>query len=130
MVRGTIRQRSKVRKDSWTVQIFLGPDPKTGKKRYHSEAVKGTKALAERRRTELLRQLDTGAFVEPSHLTVGEYLEQWLRDSCRGRVSSRTLEGYRGNLDRYLIPKLGSIPLEKLTPKPKSTERLALGLLQ
>ena len=117
MARGTIRQRSKVRKDSWTVQIFLGPDPKTGKKRYHSEAVKGTKALAERRRTELLRQLDTGAFVEPSHLTVGEYLEQWLRDSCRGRVSSRTLEGYRGNLDRYLIPKLGSIPLEKLTPK-------------
>jgi hypothetical protein len=46
MARGTVRQRSKVRKDSWTVQVYTGVDPKTGKKHYHSEAVKGTKALA------------------------------------------------------------------------------------
>ena len=65
----------------------------------------------------MLRQMDTGTFVEPSRLTVGEYLEQWLRDSCKGRVSNRTLEGYKGNLDRYLIPKLGFIALDKLTPK-------------
>ena len=46
MARGTIRQRSTVRKDSWTVQVYTGVDPETGKKHYHSEAVKGTKALA------------------------------------------------------------------------------------
>ena len=49
MSRGNIRQRSRVRKDSWTVQVFLGVDPETGKKRYHSEAVRGSKADAERR---------------------------------------------------------------------------------
>ena len=117
MARGTIRQRSKVRKDSWTVQIYTGVDPKTGKKQYHSEAVKGTKALAQRRLTELLRDVDTGTFAEPTRLTVAKYLEQWLRDSAGPRVSSRTLESYRGNLDRYLGPKLGRIPLEKLTPR-------------
>ena len=65
MARGIIRQRSKVRKDSWTVQVYTGVDPKTGKKRYYSEAVKGTKTLAQRRLTELLRETDTGIFVEP-----------------------------------------------------------------
>ena len=60
MSRGTVRQRSKVKKDSWTVQIYLGVDPTTGKKRYRSESVKGTMAIAQRRLTELLRQLDTG----------------------------------------------------------------------
>ena len=90
-------------------------DPKTGRKRYHSEAVKGTKALAQRRLTELLRQVDTGALVEPSRLTVGEYLEQWLRDSVKGRVSNRALEGYRGTVARSLFPKVGKAPLEKFT---------------
>ena len=117
MARGTIRQRSRVRKDSWTVQIYLGTDPTTGKKRYHSEAVKGTKAKAERRRTELLRQVDTDSFVEPSGLTVGEYLLKWLRESVKGRVKNRTYEGYEGNVRRYLVPRLGAIRLEKLTSR-------------
>lgn len=81
MARGTIRQRSKVRKNSWTVQIPLGRHPETGKPRFHSEAVKGPKALAERRRNELLHQLDTGTLAKPSRLSVAAYLEQWLTDT-------------------------------------------------
>ena len=112
MARGTVRQRSIVRKDSWTVQVYTGVDPETGKKHYHSEAVKGAKALAQRRLSELLREVDTGNFVEPTRLTVAEYFKQWLGNSAGPRVFSRTLESYRGNLDRYLGPKLGRIPLE------------------
>ena len=44
---------------------FLRVDPETGKKRYHSEAVRGSKADAERRLTELQRELDIGAFSPP-----------------------------------------------------------------
>ena len=44
-----------MRKDSWTVQVYMGVDPKTGQKRYHSEAVKGTKATAQRTLTQLIR---------------------------------------------------------------------------
>ena len=98
MARGTARQRSKVRKDSWTVQVYLDVDPETGRKRYHSEAVKGAKALAQRILTELLREMNTGALADHSRLTVGEYLERWLPDSVKGRVSSRTLEEYRGTV--------------------------------
>ena len=92
-------------------------DPETGKKRYYPEVVKGTKAQAERRMTELLRQIDTGSLALPRKITVGEHLEQWLRDYAEAHVRTRTLEGYRGNLDRYILPKLGGIPLEKLTPR-------------
>ena len=128
MARGIIRQRSKIRKDSWTVQVYMGVDPKTGKKRYHSVAVRGTKALAQRRLTELLRQIDLGTFKEPSRVTVSEYLEQWLSKSVKGRVSNRTLQSYRGNVDRYLIPKLGKCPLEKLTAR--QVEQMESELLQ
>ena len=59
MSTGNIRQRSKVRPDSWMVQVYIGRDETTGKKRYYSESVTGTKSLAQKRLTQLLRELDT-----------------------------------------------------------------------
>ena len=59
MSTGNIRQRPKVRPDSWIVQVYIGRDETTGKKRYRSESVKGTKSLAQKRLTQLLRELDT-----------------------------------------------------------------------
>ena len=74
MIRGTIRQRSKIKKDPWNIQIYLGVNPTPGGKRYHSETIKGTMTQAQRRLTELLHQLDTSTYSEPTHLTVAEYL--------------------------------------------------------
>ena len=110
MARGSIRQRSKIRKDSWTVQVYLGVDSLFGNKRYLSESVKGPKANAERRMTELLREIDTGSYSEPSRVTVAEYLKEWL--GLKVNVSQRTLEGYEGNVERYIIPMIGNITLE------------------
>ena len=116
MARGSIRQRSKVRKDSWTVQAYMGRDPSTGKKRYRSEAVRGTRAQAERRLTEILREIDMGSSVpKPSGLTVGEYLEGWLRDPMEARVRLRTLEGYQLHVRGNIVPRIGAVPLGRLT---------------
>ena len=117
MPRGHIRQRSSKYKDSWTVYLYLGVDPDSGKKRYKTEVVRGTKREAQKRLTELLGQLDTGTYVEPSRETVENFLGQWFRDYAETHVRQRTLEGYRGNLDRYIIPALGSIALEKLAAR-------------
>ena len=117
MARGSIWERPEVRKDSWTIQVYISRDPGTGHKRYHSEAVRGTKVQAQRRLPELLHQLDSGTFTEPSALTVGEYLEQWYRGYVQTHARQRTQEGYRGILDCYLFPKLGSKALQKLSPK-------------
>ena len=48
MARGHIRQRSKKNKDSYTVYIYLGVDPVTGRKKYKTEVVHTGKRDAEK----------------------------------------------------------------------------------
>ena len=118
MPRGHLRQRSP---GSWTIDLYVGIDPRTGKKRYHTETVRGPKANAQRRLNELVYQLDTGTFTRPSRETVAEFLRGWLRDYAETNVSERTLEGYRGNVDRYIVPALGLVPLARLSPRHVQT---------
>lgn len=57
-----------------------------------------------------------GVFVEPAAMSVNEYLDRWLRDAARPRVSRRTADGYAGLLDRYIRASLGHKQLDKLQP--------------
>lgn len=51
----------------------------------------------------------------PSHkLTVEVWLQRWLEDQLDTRHT--TLTRYRGLVEKYMIPFLGKIPLEKLEP--------------
>ena len=117
MARGYIRQRSKVRKDSWSIQVFLGVDPETKKRRYYNESVRGSRSEAERRLTELLHEMDGGSLVRTPDLTFGAFLEEWYRDYVSTSVRARTAQGYRENMDRYVIPSLGGVPLDRLAPR-------------
>jgi integrase len=49
--------------------------------------------------------------------TTGEFLEWWLRELLPGTVRDRTVEGYRGYVERYMKPAFGSVPLVKLGPE-------------
>ncbi len=109
-----IRKRGK---NSYAIFISLGKDPLTGKYNYHWETVRGTKKEAERRRTELLHQLDTGTFIKPSKTTFAEYLGRWLSDYARPNISPRSYERYAGIIKKYLIPEMGDIPLTQLKPE-------------
>ena len=123
MARGHLRQRSP---GSWTIDLYLGIDPVTGKKRYKSETVRGTKAQAERRRNELVHQLDTGAYVEPAKETVAQFLQTWLRDYAEVSVKPDTYEGYRSQVNTHLVPALGQIPVRNLAPRHIQTFESAL----
>ena len=72
-MKGHIRERGK----NWVVVVDLGKDS-TGKRRQHWETVKGPKRDAQRRLREILASVETGAYVKPSHLTLGEWLQEWL----------------------------------------------------
>jgi integrase len=48
-------------------------------------------------------------------LTVAEWLEQWLAGKRKLRDSAR--RSYRQHLDHYLVPLLGPLPLDRLTPE-------------
>jgi len=109
-----IRKRSK---NSYEIFISQGKDPDTGKYNYHWETVRGTKKEAEKRRTELLHQLDTGTFIKPSKTTFAEYLERWLQDYVKPELSPRSYERYTGIIKKYFIPEMGNIPLTQLKPE-------------
>ena len=109
-MRGHITKRSK---GSYSIVLDQGRDPSTGKRRQQWVSVKGTKKDAERKLTDLVHQLDTGVFVKASKSTVGEFVEQWLRDYAQPNVRPRTLESYRERA-RHLIEDLGMIPLSEL----------------
>src|SRR5436309_4476157 len=50
-----------------------------------------------------------------TELRTGDYLSQWLRHS-RGRLRSKTFEGYQGVIRLYATPGIGEIPLCRLHP--------------
>ncbi|MEW6045890.1 MAG: tyrosine-type recombinase/integrase [Bacillota bacterium] len=112
-MRGHIRKRAK---DSWSVVVELPRDPETGRRRQKWVTVKGTKRDAERVLAEMVAEIERGTYVEPSKLTVAEYLDMWLRDCASASVRPTTLEGYEVMVRRHLMPELGDILLPRLTP--------------
>jgi integrase len=103
--------------NSYSIVLNLGKDPATGKRKQQWMAVKGSRKDAEKRLSEMLHQLDTGTFMKPSAIKLGEYLEQWLRDYCKPNLSPRTTETYDYIVHTHLIPALGQIPLTELKPQ-------------
>ena len=112
-MRGSIVKRSK---GSWTIILNLGRDPATGKRKQQWVSVKGTKKEAEKKLAELHHQMDTGSFIKPSKLKVGDFLKQWLNDYVNTHVRAATAEGYRIIVECHLIPNLGAIVLSELKP--------------
>ncbi len=109
---GHIRQRSA---KSWEVRYSLGSDPATGKRRIVTTTVRGDRKAAERELRRLLRTVDTGEHVDPTRLTVRDWLARWL-DTVAAEVSPKTHERYSEVIKNFLAPALGNLPLAKLVP--------------
>ena len=112
MSRGHIRQRSE---NSWAIILYTGTDAE-GKPRQKWHSVKGTREDAERRLTEILRQMDTYTYLDPGKITLADYLHQWQKDYCELNLAQNTLVRYKGIIKNHLIPNLGHHPLVKLQP--------------
>lgn len=110
--RGSIEARGK---GKWLIRAHLGTDPATGKRKYTSQTVTGGKKDANEALTKMLREVDTGTFIEPSRQTVAEYLTFWLDHIERQEVSPRTLDDHRRTLRRYVFPALGHLRLDRLS---------------
>ena len=109
---GHVRERSP---GSFELRYFLGTDPATGKRKYATATVKGSRKDAEKELRRLLRALDTGEHVEPSRLTVRDWLATWL-GAVQQEVSPKTHERYGEIVNHFLVPALGNLPLAKLAP--------------
>jgi len=93
-VKGHLRKRGE---RSYELIVYLGRDPKTGKKQYQTHSVKGTKRKAESELARIVNDLQTGGYVSPVKLTVADFLDQWLRTYAEGNVSGKTFEKVQGD---------------------------------
>ena len=100
---------------TWVVRIFMGRDG-AGKRHYMNKTIRGNKKDAETFLSKTQTQISSGTFVEPSLLTIDEYLDKWLDAAARPRLSERTLADYSEVLKRYVRPKLGNTTLSQLQP--------------
>jgi integrase len=109
---GHIRQRTP---GSWELRYSLGRDPATGKRRIATATVQGKRRDAEKELRRLLRTLDLNEHIDPSRMTVREWLTAWL-GAIREEVSPKTHERYSEIVDNFLAPELGALPIAKLAP--------------
>ena len=109
---GHIHERSE---GAFEIRYSLGTDLATGKRRLVTATVHGTRKEAEKELRRLLRALDTGEHVDPTRITVREWLKTWL-DAVRAEVAPRTHERYGEIVGNFLIPALGNLQLAKLAP--------------
>jgi integrase len=63
-----------------------------------------------------LSDREDGVIFDAENLTIGEYLDRWLKDSVEGNVGPRTLSNYQLQVRHHLRPALGQIKLKALSP--------------
>lgn len=98
---------------NWKVRVYLGRTA-SGKQRFATRTVKGTKRDAQRVERELLAERDDGVEPVPARLTLDDYLDRWLRVAVEPKVQQRTLRDYRWLLDHYVRPELGQRRLDQV----------------
>jgi integrase len=95
------------------VKIELDADPGTGRRRQKWHSGYRTKREAERARVDLLSRRDCGTYVEPSHQTLAEFLEEWLR-AIEPTVRPSTFDSYSRNVHNHVSAHIGSVRLTKV----------------
>ncbi len=98
---------------SYYVKVELEPDPATGRRRQKWHSGYRTKREAERARVDLLSKLDRGEYVEPSHQSLGEFLEEWLR-AIEPTVRPSTFDSYLRNIRNHVSPHVGNVRVNKV----------------
>lgn len=107
---GAVYQRPDGR---WEAMLDLGY---IGGKRKRRKRVARTHKAASDALAVMRREAEVGLSIEASRLTVGEWLTRWLKDEAAPMVRPRTLITYRQTVEGHLVPALGHLGLQKLTP--------------
>lgn len=122
--RGTIRKRGSTWTTYWWVEGAQGSVQR-------SKGGFATKRDAQSFLTKTLAAVQTGAFSEPTKVTVGEYLlVRWL-PGREASLRTSTFDSYRRNIELHVIPALGHVRLQLLTPDHLDrfyADRLSSGL--
>lgn len=96
----------------WVGVVDLG---KVKGKRSRKTVTGSTLREVQKKFKELKKRTDSG--VESSDWTVEKWMNHWLRTHVDGTLRDTTAATYRRNVERWVIPHLGKIRLDKLRPE-------------
>lgn len=101
--------------------IYEGIDAGTGKSKHRWHAAGPTRRDAERLLADLVKKSHDGDYHAPDRVTLGQYLiERWL-PTKQAQLRATTFESYRCNIVNHVVPGIGAVPLQRLTPEHLDT---------
>jgi integrase len=112
-MRGSIKKRG----STYTYVVDIGPDPLTGKRRQRTKGGFRTRKECLQALNDVIAAARAGTFVEPAKRTVESFLvEEWLPAVKPPRVRESTCLSYQLNIQNHIVPTLGRMNLQGLTP--------------
>ncbi len=99
---------------TWAYVIRVA-DPETGRSRPKWVGGFATEPAAKAARDEARVAARRGEYVDRSALTVGQFLTEWL-ETHEASVKRGTIAGYRADVERYIVPRIGGLRLQSLRP--------------
>jgi len=107
---GSIRQRGG---GSWELRAYRGTDPETGKRRYATRTVRGTKRAAQRALVELVTDASHAARVG-ARSRIAVLLCEWIAASSPNWAAT-TVRQVESVVGHHLEPRLGEVVVGALT---------------
>ena len=108
--------------NSYRITVSVGYDVQGKKIRKKKTVILDTDLAPKKLEKELQRQatlfedeVKKGIYLDGSKMTFAEFIEKWLHDYAEKQLAPKTLQGYKGLLER-IIPVLGHKKLDKLRP--------------
>jgi integrase len=112
-VRGHIVKR----RSRYYAVIYEGTDAATGKGRHRWYPAGETRREAEKVLADLVKRHHDGDYRAPDRITLGDYLtERWLPIK-RAQLRQSTFNSYKANITNHVVPGIGAIPLQRLSPE-------------
>ncbi len=109
--RNNVRKRGR----TWTYYVYLPTSD--GGRRQVSKGGFRTRRDAEAARIQLLNSINSGTFVRPDRVTVRRFLEdEWLPSQRPPTLEESTHRSYARYLRLHVVPYIGGVPLQSLTP--------------
>ena len=109
--------RSNIRKRGETYTYYAYVTEPDGRRRQISKGGFRTRREAEAARVEAANSIQTGAFVRPERITVAGFLvDEWLPSRRPPNLEESTYASYERDIRLHVLPYIGAIPLQKLTP--------------
>lgn len=101
---------------TWAFIVDVGRSAAGGRKQRRRQGFT-TRREAERALRELLHKLDTQRYVTPDGSTLANFVEdEWLPAVRPPNLRAATWTSYRDELRRHVLPTLGAVPVQQLTP--------------